>query len=194
MYYTRPEDSESGTGGRQSKYMVKIPKSKVYDFNSDKLNLKEQAKELHNLENPGKAYDANSQLAYMGKIAQQQGYDMIVAEWGGRTRAQSLKEHTPVQVQEYDGGTIIKEFEDKYQSNTKKGWESDIPKTRHQELSDVYEDINRERNSQDKYDSLYHLKNNQDKYTQGQITNMIEESDISQELKDRYNKILTFRS
>ena len=187
MYYTRPEDQESMVTG-PAKYAVTVPKEKVYDFNTDENNYIEEAKAMHEAENPGKAFDANTQLAYVTKIAGEEGYDMVVAEWDGKTRAQTTKELTPTDYLSKMGDIVTKPFNEEYQSNTDKGMVAVVPKSKQDNLDQIYKEINNERNSQNKYDDLYRLAENATKMEQADITNLINESDISQELKDKYNK------
>lgn len=188
MYYTRPEDSETMVSGT-SKYMVKVPMDKVYDFNTDKLNLYDQAKELHDKEHPGKAFDPNSQVAYISKIAAEVGYEMVVSQWKDITRAQTTKEFAPVDVQRTTTGKV-KSFTESYKSNSTKGYRSIIPVPKQTKLKEVYLEMNIERNKINKYDSIYHLYENNTKLTQDEITEMVDSSDISKELKDRYLEIL----
>ena len=190
MYYTDKNDAETSTSGREAQYAVVVPKDKVYDFNTDALNLIERARELHEQENPGKAFDANSQVAYVGKVAKELGYEMIVAQWDGKTRAQSLSELTPSDVSEMDGNTVVKKFEKEYTSNKDKGYESVIPKTKSESLQEVYDKIHKERNKAERYDSLYKLYYTSGEHTQEEITKLVNDSDISQELKDEYNEAL----
>lgn len=187
MYYTRPEDQESMVTG-PAKYAVTVPKEKVYDFNTDENNYIEEAKAMHEADNPGKAFDANTQLAYVTKIAGEEGYDMVVAEWDGKTRAQTTKELSPTDYLSKRGDIVTKPFNEEYQSNTDKGMVAVVPKSNKDNLDQIYKEINNERNSQNKYDDLYRLAENATKMEQSDITNLINESDISQELKDKYNK------
>lgn len=189
MYYTAPEDSESMVSGT-TKYAVKVPKEKVYDFNSDPLNLIAEAKALHAKENPGKAFDANTQVAYITKLAGEKGYDMVVSEWNGRTRAQTTKELTPLDTEEKEGSVITKPFKEGYTSNRELGYVSNIPETKEDKLDEVYKSIHNERNSQNKYDKLYHLSSSPSRPSQEEITKMILESDISAELKNKYQEAL----
>ena len=188
MYYTGPEQIErqSASGAR---YAVKVPKEKVYDFNTDKLNFIEEAEARHDAENPGKAFDLNSQLAYVTKIAGENGFDMVVAQWKDMTRAQTTKELTPVDVQESGGSS----FSEKYEDNRKKGFESVIPVSKSKKLADVYNDIHKIRNKEKRYDDLYRLYAESDKLSQDEITKLISESDLPQEIKDKYNEALEFK-
>lgn len=189
MYYTGPEQVERQSA-QGAKYAVKVAKDKVYDFNTDKLNLIEEAKKRHDAENPGKAFDINSQIAYVTKIAGEKGFDMVVADWAGGTRAQTTKELTPVDVEESTGNVVEKKFSEEYKSNKEKGFKAVVPARKADKLQKVYEKINEERNSQKRYDDLYRLYTETDKYTQQEITDLINNSDLSQELKDEYNTAL----
>jgi hypothetical protein len=189
MYYTRPEDGETMVSG-SSKYMVKVPMDKVYDFNTDVINLYDVAKEQHDKENPGKSFDPNSQVAYITKIAGDLGYEMVVSQWKNITRAQSIKELSPVDTQIMDGNVVSKPFQKSYESNTIKGYKSVIPVSKEEKLKSVYLEINSERNAQNRYDSLYNLYADYYKKTASEIADMIENSDISQGLKDKYKEVV----
>ena len=189
MYYTGPEQGERQSA-EGAKYAVKVPKEKVYDFNTDPLNLIEEAKKRHEEENPGKAFDPNSQIAYVTKIAGERGFDMVVADWAGGTRAQTTKELAPVDVEESTGNVVEKKFSEEFKSNKEKGFKSVVPARKADKLQKVYEKINEARNSEKRYDDLYRLYTETEKYTQQEITDLINNSDLSQELKDEYNAAL----
>ena len=189
MYYTDPEQTERQSADG-AKYAVKVPKEKVYDFNTDKLNLIGEARQRHEVENPGKAFDTNSQIAYVTKIAGERGFDMVVADWAGGTRAQTTKELTPVDVQESTGNVIEKNFDNQYESNKSKGFTPVVPKRKADKLQAVYDKINELRSVEKRYDNLYSLYTDSSKYTQEQITDLIEKSDLPQDIKNEYNEIL----
>jgi hypothetical protein len=189
MYYTAPEQTERQSADG-AKYAVKVPKEKVYDFNTDKLNLIDEARQRHEAENPGKAFDTNSQIAYVTKIAGERGFDMVVADWAGGTRAQTTKELTPVDVQESTGNVIEKNFDNQYESNKTKGFTPVVPKRKADKLQALYDKINEVRNAEKRYDNLYSLYTDSSKYTQEQITELIENSDLPQDIKNEYNEIL----
>ena len=189
MYYTRPEDGESMVKG-ESKYMVKIPMGKVYDFNTDSLGLTQKAKELHSKEHPGKAFDANTQVAYVTKLAGELGYEMVVAEWANRTRAQSIKELAPVDTQVVEGSSIRKPFQENYDSNSTKGFKSVIPIPKDEQLKQLYLDLNNYRNRENRYDNVYRLYEENTKLSQEEITDRIKNSDLPQEYKSKYESIL----
>ena len=189
MYYTAPEQTERQSADG-AKYAVKVPKEKVYDFNTDKLNLIDEARQRHESENPGKAFDTNSQIAYVTKIAGERGFDMVVADWAGGTRAQTTKELTPVDVQESTGNVIEKNFDNQYESNKTKGFTPVVPKRKADKLQALYDKINEVRNAEKRYDNLYSLYTDSSKYTQEQITDLIEKSDLSQDIKNEYKEIL----
>jgi hypothetical protein len=133
MYYTRPTDAETMVQGT-SQYAVKVKGDKVYDFNSDPLNIIKEARERFNKEYPGQAFNPNVQFAYVTKIANEKGYDMTVGEWDGRTRAQSVVELKPDDVQVTKGNQVVKKFNESYESNTDKGFKSVIPEDKQKKL------------------------------------------------------------
>lgn len=191
MYFTNDDkgDTTTKTG---AKYAVKVPKEKVYDFNNDPLNFYDEAKKRHEEEHPGGGFDPNTQMAYITKIAGENGFDMVVGEWFGSTRAQTTKSLKPSDTREMNGNTVTKDFEEKFKGNNKKGYESVIPETRNKKLSNVYDKINKERNKEGKYDNMYHLRETaaKGKISQEEITKQIEESNISPELKAEYTEAL----
>jgi len=186
MYYTSPNDSETMVTG-PGKYAVKVPIEKVYDFNTDENNYLEEAQKRHEAENPGKAMDANSELAYITKIAGENGYDMVVADWGGKTRAQTTKELTPADTQVSNGAQVTKTFDEKYVPNTEKGFVSVVPESKDSKFQKIYDKIYKYRNSQQNYDKLYSLSTSS--LDREGVTKLVNESDLPQELKDEYNKI-----
>jgi hypothetical protein len=192
MMYTQESDGESMVTG-EATYEVKVPKSKVYDFNTDKDNFIEEAKERHEKENPGKAFDPNTQVAYVSQVAAENGYEVVVSEWDGRTRAQSVKEMPISDVKTRDGNKITKDFKENYQSNKEKGFESVIPANKEDQLDEVYQKIKTEKGKSKEYDETYFLfdaMSRRKNYNQDQITKMINESNLSQEVKEEYNVIM----
>ena len=190
MYYTSPNDSETMVTG-PGKYAVKVPIEKVYDFNTDENNYLEEAQKRHEAENPGKAMDANSELAYITKIAGENGYDMVVADWGGKTRAQTTKELTPTDTQVSRGEQVTKTFDEKYVPNTEKGFVSVVPESKDSKFQKIYDKIYKYRNSQQNYDALYKLSTSS--LDREGVTKLVNESDLPQDLKDEYNKVLNSR-
>ena len=193
MYYTKPDDSETMVRG-EAKYAVTIPKEKVYDANTDPNNYAEQAKVLHEEENPGKAFDANTKAAYITKIAGENGYDMVVSEWMGKTRAQTTKEFSPTDVELKEGSTIIKPFEEKYAGNIQKGFKAIVPESKEAKFKAVYDQINAEKNKVGEYDTLYGLASKEiSKINQDEVTKLVEEdTTLSQETKDIYAEALAY--
>ena len=192
MYYTSPESGESMVTG-PSKYVVSVSPDKVYDFDSDPDNIIEEAKKRFNKEYPGQAFDTNTQLAYVTKIASEKGYDMTVAQWEDGTRAQTALELKPNDVQLSDGNTIVKQFEETYESNRKKGYKSVIPKSKYQRLKKLFDKINTERNKTSTYDALYRLAGEENKYSDSELSNLIMNSDISIEIKNEFQDILNYK-
>lgn len=199
MYYTRPRDAESMVS-RDAKYMIKVPRDKVYDFNADPLNFIKEAKELHAKEHPGLAFDTNTQLAYVTKVANSKGFDMVVSEWDGRTRAQTTQQLKPVDTQEYNGNTVTKMFKEDYQSNTEKGWKSIPAVVARDNMESVYDAISNVFDKKQDYGNpLYSLSQMTyydfgDPYapfsSQAEITEAIESSKLPKRMKDRYYKAL----
>jgi glutaminase len=190
QFYTMPEYQESNVSG--DKYMIKVPMAKVYDFNTDPENFYDRAKEIFKRKHPDLPFTANDQLAHITKLAEKAGYDMTVAEWNNMSRAQSTKPLTPVDTQVMDGNTISKPFKESYESNSAKGFTAVVPVSKEAKLKEVYDNINNERNSQNRYDKLYRLREEAPKLSQDEITTMIEESDISQEMKDAYAEAVAY--
>jgi hypothetical protein len=190
MFYTRPEDSESMVTG-ESKYIVKVPINKVYDFNTDNLNLIEKAKELHSKEHPGKTFDPNTQVAYITKVAGELGYEMVVAQWGNRTRAQSINELKPMDTQITEGNTIKQAFQENYDSNSTKGYKSVIPQTKDEQLNQFYLELNAYRSRENRYDGIYNLYVDYYKFSPEEISEKIKKSDIPQEYKNKYDEIIS---
>lgn len=87
-YYVDPLQKEGMIKSNQLN-SVEVPKEKVYPFNKDPLNFTKKIKadlEKQNLEaTPQRLMDN------MHKYANEAGYDMIIAEWNGRYRAESTK-------------------------------------------------------------------------------------------------------
>ena len=155
-FYTQESDEESMVTG-DAKYAVKVPKSKVYDFNSDPEGFIEEARRRHEKEYPGMAFDANTQLAYVSQVASENGYDVVVSEWDGRTRAQSVKELKVSDTKIKEGNRVTKEFDNTYKSNKDKGYESVIPADKDDQLEDVYMKIKNEKGDNKEYDKTYFL-------------------------------------
>lgn len=193
MYYPNLSDSE-----RQSKsdstYSVRVAKDKVYDFNSDPLNLIEEAEARHKEEHPDKVFDPNTQVAYVAKIAGEKGFEMVISEWGdGKTRAQTTSALKPTEEMEMDGNKVTKPFSKTYSVNRDKGFESVVPKTKRQALQGVYDAMSTERSKAKKYDALSKLYDNSGNYTQDEITKMVNESDLSEEVKTQYQEALDYK-
>lgn len=88
MFYTNSSDKESFVG--DALHVVKIPHDKVYHFNSDLLEFYDVARSKFLEKRPGQAFNPNYQLAWITKVANENGFEMTVAEWGrGLLRAQT---------------------------------------------------------------------------------------------------------
>ena len=94
MFYTDKNTKESGVGDEL--HVVKIKKEKVYHFQSDVAGFYEKAKKLFNERRPGQAFSPNYQAAWISKVMQEAGYEMLVTNWNqGKLRAQTNIEVTP---------------------------------------------------------------------------------------------------
>jgi hypothetical protein len=120
MYYTKAGQKESGVG--DVPHTVLVPKDKVYFYGStekgtvshDPEGFEEEARQRFqayrnrgNEDRPTKyAFDANNSAAWVTKVAAENGYDMLVTNWGGPKsyRAQTTKALKP--EAEYTGFKI----------------------------------------------------------------------------------------
>lgn len=111
MYYTKQGQKEQGVG--DVPHTVLVPKDKVYFYgttergkvSNDPENFEPEARrrfqEYKNRGNEGRpteyAFDSNNAAAWITKVAAENGYDMLVTNWGAPTsyRAQTVKELTP---------------------------------------------------------------------------------------------------
>ena len=94
QYYAMADQKEQGTGNVQ--HTVLVPMDEVYYLQEDKLNLYDKAKEEFQKARPGQAFNPNYQAAWIGKVANDMGYKMLVSEWrNGELRAQTTLELKP---------------------------------------------------------------------------------------------------
>jgi hypothetical protein len=94
QYYAMADQKEQGTGNVQ--HTVLVPMNEVYYLQEDKLNLYDKAKEEFQKARPGQAFNPNYQAAWIGKVANDMGYKMLVSEWrNGELRAQTTLELKP---------------------------------------------------------------------------------------------------
>lgn len=100
--YTRPDRLEPNVPSSNG-YVVRVPKDKVYDFNSDPLKLLPEAEKLFRKEN-GKdvAFDTNNQVAYVSKVAAEKGFKVTVSDWNIKgTKAQRAQTTESLPVEKY---------------------------------------------------------------------------------------------
>lgn len=94
QYYTQEQQKEFGTG--PVLHTVKVPKDRVYYLQGDPLNFYDEAKRRFNEVRPGQAFGPNEQAAWIGKIANENGFEMLVSEWRNTDlRAQTTLELSP---------------------------------------------------------------------------------------------------
>lgn len=102
MYYVRPNYAEPGVG--RFMHIVKVPIGKVYDFNSDPLFFYEESKDkfekiYDGVNRPKLAFNPNYQLAWITKLANERGFDMVVCRWSNNElRAQTTLSLEPESI------------------------------------------------------------------------------------------------
>ena len=88
MYYAQSGQKEAGVGNEL--HTIVIPKDKIYYMNEDVLDFYSQAKEeFLKYMNRGKprekwtqfAFEPNYQVAFITKIANENGFEMVVSKW-----------------------------------------------------------------------------------------------------------------
>lgn len=102
MYYTSVSDKEYGMGSW--KHVVSIPYNEVYYFNTDSLNFYEKSYDrfrtiYDGFDRPKLAFSPNYQVAWITKFANENGFKMVVAEWGRKLRAQTTMALKPISVE-----------------------------------------------------------------------------------------------
>ncbi len=88
MYYTMDNQVEPGVGN--TLHTVLVPNGRIYDFNEDPDNFYGEAKKRFEAVRPSQSFSPNYQLAFVTQVANENGYDMIVARWrNNELRAQT---------------------------------------------------------------------------------------------------------
>ena len=189
MFYTDINNRE-GLISSEFGYEVRVPMDRVYDLDSDPLNLEEKARAAFKKENPDLAFSANHRAFAMTQVAAEEGFDMTVGRWTkGLSRAHAAKK-LPVSDRMVSTGKGKKDFNETFQSNPEKGWVGVSPSEAMGGVMSVYDKISAERNGQGNYDELYRMYYEYGRYSQAEITELINSSDISTELKSEYKKAL----
>jgi hypothetical protein len=80
MFYVDNKTSEPGVPTNFG-YAVRVPKENVYPINEDPLNFYDEAKAMFDKDFPGQAFDANKQVGYITKVANEKGFDMTIVDW-----------------------------------------------------------------------------------------------------------------
>jgi len=94
QYYTMQNQAEPGVG--PVLHTVLVPKEEVYYLQEDKLGLYDKAREEFQKARPGQAFSPNYQAAWIGKVANDLGYKILVSEWrNGELRGQTTLELKP---------------------------------------------------------------------------------------------------
>jgi hypothetical protein len=86
-YYTNTKSRENVVSG--DGYVVKVSPDKVYNFNKDVLNLSKQAEANFRKDFPKGAFGASQQMDYMLPLIRKAGFDMTIAKWEGKYRAET---------------------------------------------------------------------------------------------------------
>lgn len=86
MYYTQSGQKEGNVGNIQN--TVTVDPSKVYYMNKDTLNFYDEAKEQfldhmnrNNKKRVNYAFSPNYQVAWISKVANENGFDMVISKW-----------------------------------------------------------------------------------------------------------------
>jgi hypothetical protein len=104
MYYTQQGQKEPGVG--DERHTVVVPKEKIYYMTSDPLNLYDEARarflDYMNRNNDVQieyAFNLNYQTAWITKVAQEKGFDMVISKWKNDAdyRAQSSIALKPIE-------------------------------------------------------------------------------------------------
>lgn len=111
FFYTRPDFAERGVGDYG--HVVKVPKHKVYPATADPLGFVDKAREMFDKAHPGMAFGANQQIGWVTKVANANGFDMVVAKWGDQLRAETT-EKIKVEVYRQPQGWGVK-YNPKYE-------------------------------------------------------------------------------
>jgi hypothetical protein len=96
MFYAMDNQVEPGVGNVQ--HTVVVPMDKVYDFNKDPDNFFDEAKKRFEKARPSQSFgNPNYQLAFITQVANENGYDMVIAKWrNNELRAQTTKSLKPL--------------------------------------------------------------------------------------------------
>ena len=192
MFYTEQGVTETGVG--HVAHVVRVPMDQVYDFNNDPNNYFEEAKALHQKYNPGQAFGPNAQVAFITRVAADNGYLMTVAKWGQISRAHTA---VPLKVVE-SANTQEYKFVKSYPSNKSLGWKALTLPSKAELLGKMYEEISSSVGA-DYSNPLYKLRSMawygfEDSFapfkSQEAITEAIMNSELPQSVKDNYQETL----
>ena len=182
MFYT-DNRGEAVTQGARYNHMIKVPMDKVYDFNSDPENFSEKV-----------SGTANQKLAGVTKLANQAGYDMVVARWDNNmSRAQTTIPMYPVDHQEVVLNVVKKDFNESYESNRDLGWESEVPESKSNKVNEALMDIHNERNKNGVYDDLYRLYMEFGRYSEQDVRTLVEDSNLSDDVKNKFREAMDYK-
>lgn len=86
FYYTQANEREGMVGAQDVEVkVVAIPKDKVYPLQSDPLNFSEEAEKRfrEDFDSETLAFDPWWEASYIGQVAKDNGFEMLVSVWGG---------------------------------------------------------------------------------------------------------------
>lgn len=207
MFYLNQNQSETMVTGEYT-YAFAIPMNQVYDYDLDPKGYKPLAEKRHN-EEYASGFDRNASLAYVTKIASENGYKITVTHWwASDSRAQTA---LPLKVSDFlklNGQIVVKDFDNKYIPNDDFGYVPVWTKTKDQKLGFIYEKIHKEFNARQLYsDPLYRIymytnMDFPDKPTidlpftsEKQMTEAVMSSPyLSGELKNEYQEAVNFKT
>jgi len=189
MYYTDKKVAEPGTG--EYTHVVKIDKSKVYDFNVDPNNYWGVAKK-----EIGKGSKSpNDQISWVTKLACDDGWDIVISLWmKNLTRAQTTKKLVPFDYSYSEGNIIKKKLKEDYISNLELGWTPYIPEDKFEKFEKYLLGLETKKYRYGVYDNIYHLRNSYHKHSESELKNIIEKSDLNSEDKNDLIEILSSES
>jgi len=190
MFYSRPDRKETFVSGNYT-YEFKVPKERVYDFNADPKNFIDEAKRRFKATTPFGSFSPNHQVAFVTQVANENGFDIVVAKWNDKygARAHTTLPLSPTDFSQRNGNVVVKDFANNYTSNAAKGWKPVSFAGKEEALNSLYD---RMRNAfpYGEYPPLYQAISA--RYTPMGLPDtkimdkLVQEADISDDLKREY--------
>ena len=188
FFYTRPDAREKFFWGKKLN-MVKVNPEKVYDVDADPDNLAQEAEKRFRdyIGNDMTVFDHSRKVAWITKLAGERGYEMSVADWGDPNTPFALRGHATKPLKTVPPNV--------YPSNYSKGWRTEYI-DKNKKLDDLYWEMREWKGSRKEYDEIYTKINNAEFFglSQDDITDYISDSNLPQDMKQRYFDILADES